>query len=107
MATNDKLQVNDSLKSLDSEASVGPYRFALSGNKIITFLSPEEMPWEEAEELMLMVSTAAPSELFQKWLSEDDHKKFKDEKLNLKQVIELSKKIANHFEAFFGDAPKD
>lgn len=106
MATNrDKIQVNDSLDSLDVEETRDPYRFALPGNKIITFPDPMDMGFVEAEEFVRALTTGEMSlaESFEKWLSEEDFKALKDANLTLRQVAALTQKVAAHYQDVFGD----
>lgn len=103
----DRITVNNSLKDLETEAGQEPFRFALSRNRIITFPSPQEMAWDEAEEFMNAISgeNTSISEVFKQWLSEDDYKKLADEKLTLGQVTKLIQLVTKHYESVFGTAP--
>jgi len=103
----DKITVNGSLSSLDTEGTpAAPYRFALNDNKIITFPNPLDLPFEEAEDLIQTVTDPATSitAAFEKWLSEEDYAKLRAARLSLRQIAALSKKVADHYSEIFGDA---
>lgn len=101
---SDKIQVNDSLSSLDLEAAVEPYVFALPGNKLITFPDPLDMPFEEAEEMMngLTSGQATLTAAFSQWLTEEDFETLMAAKLTMRQVVALSRKLVKHYSAIFG-----
>lgn len=100
----DRITVNNSLKDLEVEAGQEPFRFALSKNRIITFPSPQEMAWDEAEQFMNAISgeDTSISQVFEQWLSADDYQKLKDENLTLGQVTKLIQLVTKHYEAIFG-----
>lgn len=107
-ARNDKPTVHASLASLDVEAAAEPFRFAVKNNKIITFPSPREMPWDQAETFMQsMESATSTTAVLEAWLSEEDYSALKASKLTLGQVEALMTKVGEHYEGILGDAPKD
>ena len=100
----DRINVNASLRDLEIEAKSEPFKFALSRNKIITFPNPQDMAWDQAEEFMSTISgdNTSISTVFERWLSEDDYQKLKDENLTLGQVTKLIQLVTNHYQAIFG-----
>lgn len=104
MAT-DKIKVNDSLASLDVEATREPYRFALPGNKIIAFPDPMDLDFIEAEEFVRALTSGEMTlaESFEKWLSEEDFQALKDARLTLRQVAALTQKVAAYYQDVFGE----
>lgn len=99
---NDSVKVNDSLASLEVEAALEPYRFALSGNKIIEFPDPTAMAWDAAENFLSSLETASASEVLEKWLSEEDFATLKAEKLNLRHMNALMGKVTAYYSGAFG-----
>lgn len=103
----DKIQVNDTLSSLDLEAAPEPYRFGLPGGKVITFKNPSELGFKEAEEFMAMASNPEGvmlSEFLRRWLSEKDYKTFEGANLPMKAVQAIVLKAQKHYNAILGDA---
>lgn len=101
----DKIKINDSLDSLDIEATREPYRLGLPGNKVVTFPDPLDMGFVEAEEFVRALTSGemTVAESFEKWLSKDDYKALVEANLTLRQVVALTEKVANYYKDVFGE----
>lgn len=101
---SDKPTIHASLSSLDLEDAPEPFRFGLSGGKTVTFPDPGEMDWLEAEDFMADVQGQSNSKVFQRWLSAEDFKKIKAEKLTLRQAAAIARQVGEHYRGIFGDS---
>lgn len=103
--SKDKPAVNASLSSLEVEESRAPYRFALKGNKVISFPDPMEMDFLEAEALVHSLSNPETSltEALERWLTEEDFTKLKDAGLNMRQIGALMQAVGDYYRDVFGD----
>lgn len=99
---SDKPKIHASLASLEVEAAPEPFKFGLSGGKVITFPDPGDMDWLEAEAFMQDIAGQPNSIVFEKWLSAEDFKKLKAEKLSLRQVTAISTAVGQHYQGIFG-----
>lgn len=104
--TTPKITPSATLASLDVESDVASFTFGLK-SKIITFPSPGDMPWDDAQAFMETMESGNPGAMLQAWLSEEDHKILMDAKLTLNQMNKLLEKVVDHYQSIFGTAPKD
>ncbi|UNX54079.1 hypothetical protein MF406_14175 [Georgenia sp. TF02-10] len=102
----DKPTIHATAASLETEAHPEPYRLGLSGGKVITFPDPGDMEMEEFEDFMADIEGQPNSVIFKRWLSDEDHKKLKAERLNIRQTIALAQKVTKHYEYIFGGRPE-
>lgn len=94
-----------SLADLELEAGPKPFEFDL-GESVITFPSPTDMKWEDAQRFMNMLSGGDVefATLFAVWLSEEDYMALEKADLTLGQTVALVKMVSKHYESVFGTA---
>lgn len=104
-AKSDKPTVHYSLAELRNETTeVEPYSVALSNSKLITFPDLNAMESEEAEDLMERIQAGQKTwALLDEWLSKDDAKALRAEKLTRAQLLRLMKTASTYYSGFYGD----
>ena len=91
------------LSQIETAASPEPFTLALSDNRRIAFPDPGDMRWEEAEQLLVDLSTPGRGRMvFRRWLSEADYDALMSEAITLKQMTALMDKLQAHYSAIFG-----
>jgi hypothetical protein len=97
------------LSDLQVEASKEAFEFELSKGNVITFASPEDLPFEKANAFLGMIEGDGTSliDIFTNWLSEEDYAKLSEANLTLKQITALLQLVQEHYEAIFSTAPKE
>ena len=103
---NDKPTVQFSLAKLRKEVKeVEPFSIALSGSKIITFPDLNAMESEESDELLDRLESPGKNTwaVLDDWLSKDDAKALRAEKLSRAELIHVVATASNYYKGEYGD----
>jgi len=107
MATKKKAPASfNLLDHLEKEVKVQPFTAVIDAEGTeVTFPSPLDMNWREAEEFTTQMSAenASIGEVFSKWLSPEDFQKIEDADLTMGALMALAKAVGDHYGAVLGD----
>lgn len=107
---SDKKTIHGSISSIRKERKhAEEFRFALSGNKIITFKDPTTMSPDDYDKTLAFGARngAVPwREVLHGWLSDEDRKKVEqevaDKKMDIYELLEMVGAAQKHYDQFFG-----
>ena len=101
---SDKPTVTYSLAKLRKEvADVEPFSVALSASKIITFPDLMAMESEESDELLARIQTLSSTwGVLDDWLTAEDAKLLRAEKLSRAELLHLVKAAAEYYQRAYG-----
>lgn len=89
---------------LDADDHPEPFVFMTSAGHRCVFPDPFDMEWEAAEEFMQRIEGMSNSaQALQDWLSPEDYAALKDERLTLRQGMNLVAQIQRHYSSFLGN----
>lgn len=110
MADKDKINVGFSLASLEKEIDKGaqaePLKVALSGNKIITFKNPADLPFFLLASLDDADSEAGIVDLFKALLAEEDYEALVAENPSGALIGKLFERVSEHYQEATASAQK-
>lgn len=106
MATKDKPTVHASLSALKSEIEKPePYAIALSNSKIITFPDLNALESEESDELLEKLESGRNNwSVLNEWLSPEDAKALKAEKLTRAELVHVMRAASKYYQDHYGTA---
>lgn len=102
-AKSDNPLENATLSKLAKIEAGGPYEYVTrNGKNTITFPDLAKMDWEEGEQFMQDMSTLPESRWLPKYLSTPDWERFRQEKLNMGEMVVVLRDVMNHYQEVFG-----
>lgn len=105
----EQINIHATLSDLDVEGGAEAFVFKLSETETLTFPSPEQMNWAEAEEFLQ--SFAEPGikaqTIFKRWLSDEDYNALIESNLNMRQITKLVNLVTEHYNTVFGTSGND
>lgn len=106
MASNDKPTVHASLSALRKEIDAPePYAIALSKSKIITFPDLNSMESEASDELLEKLESGRNNwSVLNEWLSPEDAKALKEEKLTRAELVHVMRAASKYYQDHYGTA---
>jgi len=107
MATaKDRPTVHASLKALRAEIEKPePYAIALSNSKIVTFPDLNAMESESSDELLEKIESGRKNwEVLDEWLSPEDAKALREEKLSRAELVHVMKVASKYYQDHYGTA---
>lgn len=106
MAVKDRPTVHASLKALRAEIEKPePYAIALSNSKTITFPDLNAMESEASDELLEKIESGRNNwEVLNEWLSPEDAKALKEEKLTRAELVHVMKVASKYYQNHYGTA---
>ncbi|WP_435199579.1 hypothetical protein [Janibacter sp. GS2] len=104
---SDKPVVHSTRPKLQPETKAGPYVFAAKvddKNVRITFPDPDEMPWEDAEELLsdIVAPETTSRQALTRWLDDEQYEALKSLNLTFGEMRTLMEKVGEHYKHLLG-----
>lgn len=105
---SDSPSVNSTRGKLQPDTKAGPYVFgAKSGDKNvrITFPDPDDMPWEDAEDLLhdIVAPDVTSRQSLQRWLDDEQYAALQSLGLTFGEMRTLMENVGDHYKHLFGE----
>lgn len=106
MAT-DRPTVHVTRSKLQPDTKAGPFVFGAKAedkNVRVTFPDPDDMPWQEAEDLLsdLLNPQVSPKQALLRWLDDDNYADLERLGLTFGEMRTLMDQVGDHYKAIFG-----